>query len=137
MQHANGQKMHHRHSSLVALVEMLIISNCGTTRIVQCRDGFTRSGSPHRSLVLSSLCCIVALRTKSLSCGRLLVVSTRQAEAANGPTLTSLLRRRAGSPSSPHHFVSFLISFRFFRFLQQPPYTERQRELHQHSQQQL
>ena len=89
--YANGQRMHYRHSSLVALVEMLIINNCETTRrgytTVQCREGFTRSGSPHRSLVLSSVCCIVALRLSvDYPCGRLLMVSTRQAEAANGPT---------------------------------------------------
>ena len=37
-------------------------------------------------------------------------------------TLLSLLWRRESSPSSPRHFVSFLISFRSFRFLQQPVY---------------
>ena len=40
----------------------------------------------------------------------------RQRPPVDQHMLTSLLRRRAGSPSSPHHFVSFLISFRSFRF---------------------
>ena len=54
------------------------------TRLQRCkrRDGFTRSGSPHRS---PSVCCIVVLSV-DYPCRRLLMVSTSQAEAANGPT---------------------------------------------------
>ena len=50
------------------------------------------------------------------------MVSTSQAEAANGPThaTESSVAQRESSPSSPRNFVSFLISFRSFRFLQQP-----------------
>ena len=54
------------------------------TRLQRCkrRDGFTRSGSPHRS---PSVCCIVVLSV-DYPCRRLLMVSTSQAEAANCPT---------------------------------------------------
>ena len=49
------------------------------------------------------------------------MVSTSQAEAANGPTHATesrVAQRELTYASSPRYFVSFLISFRSFRFLQ-------------------
>ena len=78
---------------------------------VQGRDGFTRSGSPHR---LSSVCCNVVQCRLPMR------------EAFDGQHQA----HRAGSPSwSPHHFVSFLISFRSFRFYNNPINTEAQNDL--------
>ena len=77
-----------RHYCQVLIVSMQAIeTRLATeleTRLQRCkrRDGFTRSGSPHRS---PSVCCIVVLSV-DYPCRRLLMVSTSQAEAANCPT---------------------------------------------------
>ena len=95
--------MHNRHLSLVALVEMLIISNCPTIRRV----------------CMVSVCCIVALRLSvDYPCGRLwwsvpdrerLPMDQPRDQQLHSDTLPSLLRRRAGSPSS-FRFVSHFVS---------------------------
>ena len=76
-------------------------------------DSLAYIGSPHRS---PSVCCIVVLRLSvDYPCRRLLMVSTNQAEAANGPTRATespVAQRELTqlAQASSFHFISHFVS---------------------------